>query len=205
MKLKRKYLVYMIALLLFTCICLKLNVIILQKEYDKLSNEYILLLEEQMQYMAPEPLEKEEQSPVFIPDIHSDITSIHTTEQQLQKFINENDLEVDADNFYKLGCHYGVDSGFALSMWIWETGWGKSGDPWLYHNNPAGIRCGIDYCSYETEEEGFTDMFELLQSYADGSIAYVGTRKTPAAIRAAWSETDDVDKIVEIWSQIGGI
>ncbi len=91
---------------------------------------------------------------------------------------------------------YKVDPGFALATFLWETGSGTSA-PWVENNNPAGIRCGVNYCTYESAEEGLTAMFELLDIYID-----IHGLKTIDDIRIRWSEADDSDDIVSMWKQI---
>lgn len=85
-----------------------------------------------------------------------------------------------------------------------ETGWGKVSPAWVNGNNPAGIVCGSDYCSYSTKENGIESMFELLSKYVDGSISYIGKRVTAIEIRDMWCETKDINEIVYIWKQING-
>lgn len=45
-------------------------------------------------------------------------------------------------------------------------------------------------------------MFDLLQSYTEGSISYIGQRTTPQTIRAVWSEAEDTSKVVGLWRAI---
>lgn len=96
---------------------------------------------------------------------------------------------------------YGIDSGFMLSFFIQETGWGKS-QVWLSNNNPAGIKCGRKYCTYASPIEGFRSLGLLLRRYTDGSISYVGKRNTIAQVREKWAEADDKYEIVGHWKDI---
>lgn len=88
-----------------------------------------------------------------------------------------------------------IDSGFAYATFALETGYGTS-DLWVYHNNPAGITCGVNYCSYSSQEEGYRAMFDLLSSYTDCNL------RTVDQVRERWSETDDSWQIVSIWNEI---
>lgn len=111
-------------------------------------------------------------------------------------------MDLNAQHFYDQAEIYQIDPGFALAVWVLETGWGKS-SVWLNDNNPAGIiGSDGDYYAYNSKGEGVCAMFELLNAYTSGSISYVGQRNTPEEIRSAWSQTDDVDKIVDIWRLI---
>lgn len=111
-------------------------------------------------------------------------------------------MDLNAQRFYDQALTYQIDPGFALAVWVLETGWGKS-SVWLNDNNPAGIvGSDGDYCAYSSKEDGIHAMFELLNAYTSGSISYVGQRDTAEEIRAAWSQTDDVEKIVDIWRLI---
>lgn len=98
-------------------------------------------------------------------------------------------------NFYGMAVDYGIDPSFALATWCWETGNGSS-DLWRYHNNPAGITCGIEYCSYDTQEQGLHAMFNLMSYYIRLN------RCTVASVRELWSETEDAQQIVEIMEEI---
>lgn len=95
-----------------------------------------------------------------------------------------------------MAADYGIDASFALATWAWETGWGSS-DLWLTSNNPAGITCGIDYCTYDTQEQGLQAMFSLLRYYVNEL-----NRCTVASVRELWSESDDAEMIVQIMEEI---
>ena len=99
-------------------------------------------------------------------------------------------------NFYGMAVDYGIDPSFALATWAWETGNGSS-ELWRYHNNPAGITCGEEYCSYDTQEQGLYAMFNLMRYY----VNELG-RNTVAGVRELWSESDDAHMIVQIMEEI---
>ncbi|MGX8834003.1 glucosaminidase domain-containing protein [Amedibacillus sp. YH-ame6] len=124
----------------------------------------------------------------------------------MNRFVNDNGLseQIDVESFYKLSKSYGIDGGYALAVFIKETGWGKHSPAWINGNNPAGITCGLDYCSYNTKEDGIESMFQLLRKYVDGSIAYIGKRTTAIEVREKWCETKDIDEIIGLWKQING-
>ena len=88
-----------------------------------------------------------------------------------------------------------IDSGFAYATWALETGYGTS-NLWINSNNPAGIKCGVNYCLYGSKEEGYRAMFDLLVSYTNGNLLTVDQ------VRGRWSESDDSHKIVSIWNEI---
>lgn len=47
-----------------------------------------------------------------------------------------------------------------------ETGNGKS-TLWLDYNNAGGIKCGSEYCRYESEEQGYNALETLLKRYVE--------------------------------------
>ncbi len=53
-----------------------------------------------------------------------------------------------------------------IATWRLETGNGTS-LLWLNSNNPGGIKCGLEYCSYQTQEEGMRALETLLEWYVD--------------------------------------
>lgn len=110
--------------------------------------------------------------------------------------------DYDPDFLYELSEEYGIDPGFVLAVFILETGWGYESLAYVEGNNPAGITCGKEYCTYSSPEEGMEEMYKLLKSYVDGSISYVGKRNTVREVREAWSEADDSEKVLEIWRSI---
>lgn len=105
-------------------------------------------------------------------------------------------VPLSKNQFYELSVNYGIDPSFALATWAWETGWGTS-KLWLNSNNPAGITCGADYCTYESQEQGLQAMFTLLRHYVSDL-----NRCTVASVRALWSESNDAQQIVEIMEEI---
>ena len=108
---------------------------------------------------------------------------------------------IELDVFIRTAIEYNIDPGFAIATWALETGWGNS-DAWLKRNNPAGLTCNGAYCAYKSKQSGIEDMFVLLRAYADGSIPWVGTRRTVDAVRKKWSATEDTATIIEIWNNI---
>lgn len=136
-------------------------------------------------------------------DENTDITIIYTSRSSLTAYLVKQDImdKIGVSNFYEMAISYGVDPGFACATWIWETGWGKS-SLWNEAYNPAGIVCQDRYCSYSDTNTGMIAMFALLRCYTQGESSYIGVRKTPLAIRAMWSETDDVAEIVALWNAI---
>ena len=120
----------------------------------------------------------------------------------IERYINEHSLPLNSVNFLILSLDYNIDPSFALATWILETGNGRS-KMWMQNNNPAGIKCGEDYCSYLSKDAGLAQMFNLLNLYTTGSISWIGQRNTIRDIREAWNpENEDCWKIYEIMLQI---
>lgn len=105
-------------------------------------------------------------------------------------------VPLSKNQFYELSVNYGIDPSFVLATWAWETGWGSS-DLWLHNNNPAGITCGADYCTYETQQQGLQAMFQLMRYYVNEL-----DRNTVTSVRDLWSESDDAECIVKIMEEI---
>lgn len=191
----------LIVALVATNIITGTSAVFMQNEYAKLTGQYIDTLKQLDSIKIKKSIKSVITNEEFIPTATSDVTKPHTTLDQLIDSINDNSIKLDPVRFYELSKQYGIDCGFALSVWTWETGWGSS-SLWMYGNNPAGITCNGDYCIYDTKADGVEAMFKLLQSYTKGTISYVGIRSTPSDIRSAWSETRDVNGIVTIWKLI---
>lgn len=130
------------------------------------------------------------------------IDGMYTPVNIIERYINEHSLPLEPVNFLILSLDYNIDPSFALATWILETGNGSS-KMWTQHNNPAGIKCGKDYCSYPSKDAGLAQMFNILDQYTTGSISWVGQRTTIRDIREAWNpEGEDCWKIYEIMLQI---
>lgn len=117
---------------------------------------------------------------------------------------NQLDYQISPSTIWELSLATDIDAGFSLATYVWETGWGRESDVWIYGNNPAGIMCGYEYCTYDNAEQGFTAMFDLLSQYTRGSIDYVGTKITIEEVRSVWSESEDTEDVVRIWNEILG-
>lgn len=127
---------------------------------------------------------------------------MYTPVNIIDRYINEHSLPLEPVNFTILSIDYKIDPLFALATWILETGNGSS-EMWQLQNNPAGIKCGQDYCSYLSKDAGLAQMFYLLNQYTTGSIPWVGQRNTIKEVREAWNpENEDCWKIYEIMLQI---
>lgn len=127
---------------------------------------------------------------------------MHTPVYIIDRYINEHSLPLEPVNFIILSIDYYVDPSFALATWILETGNGSS-IMWMQNNNPAGIKCGSDYCSYPSKDAGLAQMFYLLNQYTTGSIPWVGQRNTIREVRKTWNpENEDCWKVYEIMLQI---
>lgn len=133
------------------------------------------------------------------PDTRIDIPV--TTYKVFKAFAEAKVPSLSVDDFYLMAERYGIDAGFALATFILETGWAKS-DAWLKQNNPAGITCNGRYCTFGSKTEGVEEMFQLMSAYVKGTYAWIGTRRTVAAVRQKWSTTEDTKTIVAIWQQI---
>lgn len=115
-------------------------------------------------------------------------------------YVNNNCIHmiVNPSLFTSMSAEFDLDVGFLFSTFLLETGNGTS-QLWLEHNNPAGIK-SVDgsgrYQSYETQEDGLRAMYELIKHYTDKGINSVDD------IRSVWSESEDTEKILEIWRMI---
>ena len=139
------------------------------------------------------------------PNEHSDIRKIITSENRLIEFMKVKNLTeiIAPSELHQLSVINNVDPGFVLATMIWETGWGGS-EAWINGNNPAGIRCGNEYCAYPTKEAGIKAEIELLRIYTQGSDPIIGTRRTPKELRERWSEAADSQEVTAIWQLIVG-
>lgn len=139
------------------------------------------------------------------PNENTDIRKIITSENQLVEFMKAKNLTdvISPSSLYRLSVINNVDPGFVLATMIWETGYGDS-DAWIYGNNPAGIRCGNEYCTYPTPEAGIKAEIELLRIYTQGTDPVIGTCRTLAEIRERWSEAEDTKEVTAIWQLIVG-
>ena len=139
------------------------------------------------------------------PNENSDIRQIITSENRLIEFMKAKNLTeiIVPSELHRLSVINNVDPGFVLATMIWETGWGDS-EAWIKGNNPAGIRCGQEYCTYLTPETGIKAEIELLRIYTQGSDPVIGVRRTPAEIRERWSQADDTKEVTAIWQMIAG-
>ena len=52
------------------------------------------------------------------------------------------------------------------ATWRYETGNGKS-RLWTKWNNAGGIKCGSEYCTYDSKESGMEALENLLQGYVE--------------------------------------
>lgn len=139
------------------------------------------------------------------PNEYSDIRQIITSENRLIEFMKVKNLTeiIAPSELHRLSVINNVDPGFVLATMIWETGWGDS-DAWVNGNNPAGIRCGQEYCTYPSPESGIKAEIELLRIYTQGSDPVIGIRRTPKEIRERWSEAADSQEVTAIWQLIVG-
>lgn len=95
----------------------------------------------------------------------------------------------------ELAEEYNINPVYAAAVFVLETGWGSS-SAWLNKHNPAGIRCGSRYCRYDTATEGLRRMFEIMQDYYSNGLTTVEQQ------RALWSESEDIDSIVQLMEQL---
>ncbi len=189
----------------FACIAwmqqdVKYKALILQKDTSILLLEgNVELLKNSIRVMPS--IEVEE--PILSVNATSKIDEAVTTNEQVIKFINKNlpNLMDQSESFLSLANDYGIDTGFALATFILETGWGKS-ELWVRSNNPAGLTCSYGYCRYSSKAKGLESMFRRLNEYVNGSVSWIGIRRTADEVRQKWSTTQDTEVIVEIWNQI---
>lgn len=82
---------------------------------------------------------------------------IYNLENEVKKL--EVELEVELENLKDFNALVGAT--FRL-----ETGNGTS-YLWNEHNNAGGIKCGVVYCSYDSEQDGMKALASLLERYVD--------------------------------------
>ncbi|MEG1266525.1 MAG: glucosaminidase domain-containing protein [Myroides sp.] len=135
--------------------------------------------------------------------VDTKITGSITNNKSLNKFIDKKGLNkfISAGELTAICSKYYVDPGFVLATFSLETGYGKS-DSWINDNNPGGITCGNSYCAYDNKLMGFDKLAKLLSVYSNGSDEFIGRKLTVNEVRNIWSETDDSQKIVNIWQEI---
>lgn len=93
-----------------------------------------------------------------------------------------------------------VDTNFEAlvrATWRLETGNGTS-RLWLTQNNAGGVKCGKEYCSYQTKEAGLEALKTLLSRYVD-NFGY-----DLEAIRSVYSESNDTELFRQIYLEEGG-
>lgn len=90
---------------------------------------------------------------------------------------------------------YNISPVYATAVFVLETGWGSS-QAWLNKHNPAGIRCGDQYCKYSTATDGLQRMMEIMQDYYNNGLT------TVAQQRNLWSEAEDTEQIVQLMEQL---
>ena len=95
----------------------------------------------------------------------------------------------------ELAEEYNISPIYAAAVFVLETGWGSS-SAWLNKHNPAGIWCGSRYCSYSTATDGLRRMFEIMVDYYSNGLTTVEQQ------RALWSESEDIDSIVQLMCQL---
>ena len=95
----------------------------------------------------------------------------------------------------ELAEEYNISPIYAAAVFVLETGWGSS-SAWLNKHNPAGVKCGSRYCSYSTATDGLRRMFEIMVDYYSNGLTTVEQQ------RALWSESEDIDSIVQLMCQL---
>lgn len=85
---------------------------------------------------------------------------------------------------------------FVNATWRIETGNGTS-QLWLEYNNPGGIKCGSEYCFYDSQKSGLEALNSLLIEYWE---VYGMDIK---AIRQRYCQCgdDDFQKFMEIYNE----
>ena len=109
-------------------------------------------------------------------------------------------------SFLELCSEYQINVDYALAVFVLETGH-TSSSLWLESNNPAGIKQNSNrtnctntkkgYCVSESKQEGMEQMITLMARYANQYHL-----RTVEEQRSLWSETEDVEKVVNLMNQI---
>lgn len=99
-------------------------------------------------------------------DITKDIEYIKARQFELEAMLNHVEFidtsEVETSSIQKW--RDPIFDAIVRATWRLETGNGTS-LVWLRYNNAGGIKCGSDYCTYESEEQGLNALEMLLQDY----------------------------------------
>lgn len=116
--------------------------------YDKKITDYNVLLANQ-NGKHQQTLELVENLLVNNRELKARIEKLEEELQKKKEVANNQDIELEL---------------FARAIFRLETGNGTS-SLWKIHNNPGGIKCGSEYCSYSSKEEGMNSLKQLLKWY----------------------------------------
>lgn len=103
-------------------------------------------------------------------------------------------LHQESSNFIEIDTNF---EALVKATWRLETGNGTS-RLWLTQSNAGGVKCGKEYCSYQTKEAGLEALRTLLSRYVE-SFGY-----DLEAIRSVYSESDDTEIFRQIYIEEGG-
>lgn len=106
--------------------------------------------------------------PKGIDDINNKLDQIDKNIEELEEDINQIQFEKSFERTCQLeviDCEFEWKAKALVSATFrLETGNGKS-EVWLQNNNAGGIKCGNEYCSYQTKEQGYKALETLINQY----------------------------------------
>lgn len=108
--------------------------------------------------------------PKRIDEINITLDQIDKNIEKLEEDINQVQFEKSFERTCQLevvDCEFEWKAKALVSAtWRLETGNGKS-TLWQQNNNAGGIKCGNEYCSYQTKEQGYKALETLINQYID--------------------------------------
>lgn len=81
-----------------------------------------------------------------------------------------------------------------------ETG-NDSSYLWKIHNNPGGIKCGIEYCSYATEEDGMDALRSLMTYYYEKYGTDLAALRADYTRMTGESLENDIKEFITIFNE----
>lgn len=87
---------------------------------------------------------------------------------------------------------------FVEATFNYETGYGSS---WLWknQNNAGGIKCGSKFCTYDTQEQGLSELRALLEVYYN---KYGNDFKTIRSVYTGYKDKEKLDKDYKIFMEL---
>lgn len=152
-------------------------------------------------YSYGQSLQKEnydlKHTPITIPDIKTETPVTELSINSDITVIVTPIANIDNQLFLKVASEFThIDIGFAYAIHRLETGNGTS-ELWLQNNNAGGLKGKSGYYTYESQEEGYKELFRLLDKYIN-----IYGRRTVKDVSALWCDEEWSYEVVEIWKEI---